>query len=169
MVALAAVMVLATVGFASDATSRRPFVEPLQITSALRAVFVRTAPPSSRAPGIGPQSLFFLDSRVGFTATTGGGGYMPKAGWQRPVEAGKIQLTTDGGLSWRTRWSDEGIVFSSIAFSGRFHGVASGRDVRGFDPGKGGAPPIVPVVLATHDGGFPGPASALHWEIGSRT
>jgi photosystem II stability/assembly factor-like uncharacterized protein len=153
VVALAAVAVLATVGFGSDATSRRPFVEPIRITSTLRAVFLRSAPPGSRAPGIGPQSLFFFDSRVGFTATTGGGGYMPKVGWQRPLEVGRIQVTTDGGLSWRTRWSGEGIVFSSIAFSGRLDGVASGRDVHGFDPGKGGAPPVVPVVLATHDGG----------------
>ena len=147
VVALAAVAVLATAGFGSDATAPRPLVEPLRIASTQRAVFVGSAPPSSRAPGLGPQSLFFFDSRVGFTATTGGGGYMPKVGWQRQLEAGRIQQTTDGGLSWRTRWSGRGVVFSSIAFSGRLDGVASGRDVHGFDPDKGGAPPARPVVL----------------------
>ena len=167
MVALAAVPVLATAGFGSDATSPRPFVEPLRVTSTVRAVFVRATPPGSRAPAVGPQSLFFFDARVGFIATTGGRGYLPKVGWQRQLEAGRIQLTTDGGLSWRTRWSGKGVVLSSIAFSGRLDGVASGRDVHGFDPGKGGAPPARPVTYGrrrpcavapvasrpTHDGG----------------
>jgi photosystem II stability/assembly factor-like uncharacterized protein len=135
------------------ATSHRPFVERLKSGPPVHAVFVRTPTPRGRGPGLGTQSLDFLDSKVGFAATTGGGAEIPKLGWQQPTGPGRIQLTTDGGSTWRTLWSGRGIVFSSIAFSGRRDGVASANDVMGFDPRKGGQPAPRPVVLATHDGG----------------
>ena len=152
--ALAAVATLATVALVTTAaTSHRAFVEPLRTGPLVHATFIRTPKPRADGPGLGARSLYFLDSKLGFAATTGGGAEIPKLGWQQPTEPGRIQMTTDGGSTWRTLWSGRDIVFSSIAFSGRREGVATANDVSGFDPRKGGQPAPRPVVLATRDGG----------------
>jgi len=41
--------------------------------------------PRSAGPGLGPAHAFFLDSRRGYVATTGGAWYVPKTGVQPPL------------------------------------------------------------------------------------
>ena len=81
--------------------------------------FVVAEPPRSHASWPGPASLAFVSPRVGFAATTGGVHFVPREGWLRPRDRGRIERTDDGGVSWRTLWSGRRVVFGSIAVSGR--------------------------------------------------
>lgn len=151
-VALIAAAALVLLESASTAVPRR-LVAPLRVSSVVHARFVQTPPPASRGPGLGAEHLVFLDARIGFAATTGGAGWVPKTGWHRPSEPGRIQATANGGASWRTLWSHRRVVFDSIAFFGHRDGVAVAnivpRGVRDYGP----EPPARPLALATHDSG----------------
>jgi len=144
---------VSTAAFASGAASPREGVQPLITGPPLHARFLESAEPASGGPGLGPSNLYFSSARIGFIATTGGGAEVRGIGWHQPTEPGRLERTTDGGANWHTVWSHKAVVFSSIAFAGRYDGVASGNDVHGFSPDRGGVPPTRPVLLATHNGG----------------
>ncbi|MDQ2983049.1 MAG: hypothetical protein M3R70_03850 [Actinomycetota bacterium] len=114
--------------------------------------FRATKPPVSRGPALDPRALFFFGPRLGYAATTGGAAQVPKVGWSNPVEPGTIQMTTDGGATWRTLWSGRNVVLRQIAFSDRANGIAFGVVVersREYGP----PPSSTPILLATHDAG----------------
>lgn len=151
--ALAGAAALAAAASGSAGTPPRPFVAPLRVLSAERARFVHTPPPASNGPALGAEQLVFLNPRLGYAATTGGAGHVPKTGWHRPSEPGRIQLTTDGGRSWRTLWSGRRVVFDSIVFHGPQDGVALANVIEPGVRDYGPEPPARPLVLATRDAG----------------
>jgi photosystem II stability/assembly factor-like uncharacterized protein len=121
--ALALAMLALVAGGCSG--DKRGFVEPMTVTSEGQMVFHQARPSRSHAPGLGAEHLFFFDQRHGFAATTGGGGWVPKVGYELPTEPGRIQQTRDGGKTWRTVWKGRGVVFQSITFAGRNTGLAA--------------------------------------------
>jgi photosystem II stability/assembly factor-like uncharacterized protein len=124
-VAAAAVLLATVAGVALYLGFGRDGGEHPTTSEAGRMRFVATKPPGSRASRPGPANLLFLSPRVGFAATTGGVQFVAREGYPPPRDRGRIERTDDGGVSWRTLWSGRGVVFGSIAASGRTI-VASG-------------------------------------------
>jgi photosystem II stability/assembly factor-like uncharacterized protein len=116
--------------------------------------FVAMRPPPSAAPGRGPAHIFFVSATVGFVATTGGGHYQQKVGYEPPTEDARIEMTADGGTMWRTLWRASNVVFAQIAFADRLHGAALGNVVAGRR--NQANPAFRPFLLVTRDGG-------VHW------
>ena len=136
--------------------------------------FTDGVPPVAGEPALAPAAVAFLDARTGFLATTGGGRWIPKVGWERPRQPARIERTTDGGLTWSVVWSAPGIVLQDLSFSrDARHGSATGMH----SPMKGGyGPAPLPqdaVTVVTADGGrtwsvggTPQPASLLRGRSG---
>ena len=129
----------------------RPFLAPLHVTETSDVQFVRTAPPSTNGPGFGAEHLAFLSQRLGFVATTGGGGYVQKVGYVPPSEPAEIDRTEDGGVTWLTVWRGAHTQLNWIAFADRRHGAAGGVVVRRHSVGINARG--LPFVLVTTDGG----------------
>jgi photosystem II stability/assembly factor-like uncharacterized protein len=151
---------------------RHAFLEPLKVESAGQMTFRFTPPPRSEGPALGAEHLFFIDGRRGFVATTGGGGYQQHVGYNLPTEPGRIQITNDGGRTWRTVWARRNVVFQSISFADRTTGLAVGSalDLRGYR--GAGDPPSHTLLMRTRDGGRtwralkPRPAFGPHFFLG---
>jgi len=147
-------MALALLALIAGACSgdQRAFLAPLDVEDAGHIVFRFTPPPRSGGPALGAEHLFFLDGQRGFVATTGGGGYQEHVGYNLPTEPGRIQVTNDGGRSWRTVWEGRNVVFQSISFANRKVGLAVGSllELHGH---RGGEPPSRTLLLRTRDGG----------------
>ena len=118
--------------------------------------------PPSAGPGLGPAHPFFVDAEHGYVATTGGGWYVPKTGYQAPLTAAEIDATNDGGSHWRVLLRKPHAAFDAVAFSGRF-GYAVGERIgrRAAD----GRQNVSTFLVATRDGGaswtqLPGPFTA---------
>jgi photosystem II stability/assembly factor-like uncharacterized protein len=129
--------------------------------------------PLTGTPALAPAAVAFRDARDGFLATTGGGQWIPKVGWERPRQPARIQRTIDGGLTWRTVWSRPGIVLQNLSLER--HPNATG--MRSPMTGGYGPTPVEPkddVTLVTADGGRtwsqggrPQPASLRRGQSGS--
>lgn len=168
-------MSLAVVGAAAGCGSSHPFVSTVH-TQLQTMRFTDGVRVAAGAPALAPASVVFLDARHGLLATTGGGQWIPKVGWERPRQPARIQRTTDGGLTWRVVWSRPGVVLQDLVFArdGRHASVAGLRSPMkgGFGPG-----PVEPkddVTVVTTDGGRtwsvggpPQPASPLRGRSGS--
>ncbi len=108
--------------------------------------FIASAPPPSAAPALGPANFVFLSPRVGFVATSGGGGWLDKVGFLPPSQSGEIERTSDGGLTWTVLLRARSVVFDQIASADGRHVVALGNVVRGSLPAS-------PVAYVSDDGG----------------
>ena len=114
--------------------------------------FVVTPPPRSNASARGPASLAFVSPRVGFAATTGGVRFVPREGWLRPRDLGRIERTDDGGVTWRTLWSGRRVVFGSITVSRRTI-AALGYVARRMGRDRADEPVGPRLLVASADGG----------------
>ena len=147
------------VGAAAGCGSSHPFVSAVHAHTETMT-FTDGVPSVVGAPALAPAAVAFLDARDGFLATTGGGQWVPKVGWERPRQPARIQRTIDGGLTWRTVWSRPGIVLQNLSL-GR-HPDATG--MRSPMTGGYGPTPVEPkddVTLVTADGG-------RTWSLGGR-
>src|SRR5438445_13553842 len=135
---------------AAGCGASRPFVSQLRIETSAPVRLVGAVPPRSSGPGLGPAHPFFLDGRHGYVATTGGAWYVPKTGIQPPVVPAEIDVTRDGGRTWRTLRRERHAAFDAIAFSGRYGYALGSRLV----PGLGWPLSVRTFALATSDAGL---------------
>jgi photosystem II stability/assembly factor-like uncharacterized protein len=115
------------------------------------AHLVRSRPPPSTAPGLGPAHLAFLSRRFGFVATTGGGYYQEKVGYVRPSASAALERTRTGGASWHLQTGGWQLVFEQLAFANKRVGVAVANQIHQRDNGP--QPPFRPISFVTDDGG----------------
>jgi photosystem II stability/assembly factor-like uncharacterized protein len=162
------------VGTAAGCGSSRPFVSRVH-THGEAMTFTDRVRLLAGSPALAPGAVAFLDAREGFLATTGGGQWIPKVGWERPRQPARIQRTTDGGVTWRIVWSKPGIVLTGLSFA-RDARHASATGTRSPMTGGYGSGPVEPrddVTVTTADGGRtwrigrgPQPASLVRGQSG---
>jgi photosystem II stability/assembly factor-like uncharacterized protein len=87
-------------------------LRPTDAADAMR--FVATPPSGGDTPGRGPVNLVFVTTRRGVAATTGGMRFVPRDGWALPNAPGEIEVTRDGGATWRTLWRGR-LSFDALA------------------------------------------------------